>query len=144
MARVYTCTRTLTTEPENNNNIVSSLTPPTRDEIVTQLAKHFAKHTNDKVTPEDISQIADIVSKTFEELRDKPYGGFAKYVPEKPQLTIKMYHDSWTLHDREEYPGDYSPLTIIPIKCSAIDFLMTVVTNTKWISLAYVSKERLF
>ena len=55
-----------------------------------------------------------------------------------------MYHDSWTLHDRERYPGDYSPLEIFPIKCSTVDFLMTVVMNTKWISLAYVSKELVF
>ena len=93
---------------------------------------------------EDISKIADAVSNAFDELRDKPYGGFAKYSPEKPKLTIKMYHDSWTLHDRERYPGDYSPLEIFPIKCSTVDFLMTVVTNTKWISLAYVSKELVF
>lgn len=144
MARVYTYTRTSTTEPEDNSNVVSSLTPPTRDEVVAQLEKHFAEHTKEVVTPEDISKIADAVSKAFDELRDKPYGGFAKYVPEKPKLTIRMYHDWWTLHDRERYPGDYSPLEIIPIKCSTVDFSMTVVTNTKWISLAYVSKECLF
>lgn len=144
MARVYTYTRTSTTEPEDNSNVVSSLTPPTRDEVVAQLEKHFAEHTKEVVTLEDISKIADAVSKAFDELRDKPYGGFAKYVPEKPKLTIRMYHDSWTLHDRERYPGDYSPLEIIPIKCSTVDFSMTVVTNTKWISLAYVSKECLF
>ena len=134
----------MTTEPEDNSNVVSSLTPPTRDEVVTQLEKHFAEHTKEVVTPEDISKIADAVSEAFDELRDKPYGGFAKYAPKKPKLTIMMYHDLYTLHDRESHPGDYSPLTIIPIKCSTVDFLMTVVTNTKWISLAYVSEESLF
>ncbi len=133
-----------TTEPENNNTVVSSLAPPTRDEVVAQLEKHFSEHNKDMVTPEDISKLADTISNAFDELRDKPYGGFAKYCPEKPNLTVRMYHDEWTLFDRERYPGDYSPLTIIPIKCSAIDFSMTVVTNTKWISLAYVSKKCVF
>lgn len=144
MARDYIYTRTSTTEPEDNSNVVSSLTPPTRDEVVAQLVKHFAEHTKEVVTPEDISQIADAVCEEFNELRDEPYGGFARYDPEKPKLTIRMYHDSWTLHDRERYPGDYSPLKIIPIKCSTVDFSMTVVTYTKWISLAYISKECIF
>ena len=144
MPRVNTLTRTSFTKTENNSNDVSFLTPPTRDEVITQLKKHFAEHTKEVVNSEDISRIADAVSNAFDELRDKPYGGFAKYSPEKPKLTIKMYHDSWTLHDRERYPGDYSPLKIFPIKCSTVDFLMTVVTNTKWISLAYVSKELVF
>lgn len=144
MIRVNTLTRTSFTKTENNSNDVSFLTPPTRDEVIAQLKKHFAEHTKEVVNSEDISKIADAVSDAFDELRDKPYGGFAKYSPEKPKLTIKMYHDSCTLHDRERYPGDYSPLEIIPIKCSTVDFLMTVVTNTKWISLAYVSKELLF
>ncbi len=144
MARVYTYTRTSTTEPENNNPLVSSLTPPTRDEVVAQLEKHFSEHNKDMVTLEDISKLADTIIKAFDELRDKPYGGFAKCCPEKPNLTIEMYHNAWTLSDRERYPGDYSPLTIIPIKCSTIDFSMTVITNTKRISLAYVSKERMF
>lgn len=112
--------------------------------MVAQLVKHFAEHTKEVVTPEDISQIADAVCEEFDELRDKPYGGFARYDPEKPKLTIRMYHDLWTLHDRERYPGDYSPLSIIPIKCSTVDFSMTVVTYTKWISLAYISKECIF
>lgn len=141
MPRVNTLTRTSFTKTENNSNDVSFLTPPTRDEVITQLKKHFAEHTKEVVNSEDISRIADAVSNSFDELRDKPYGGFAKYSPEKPKLTIKMYHDSWTLHDRERYPGDYSPLEIFPIKCSTVDFLMTVVMNTKWISLAYVSRE---
>ena len=144
MPRVNTLTRTSFTKTENNSNDVSFLTPPTRDEVITQLKKHFAEHTKEVVNSEYISRIADAVSNSFDELRDKPYGGFAKYSPEKPKLTIKMYHDSWTLHDRERYPGDYSPLEIFPIKCSTVDFLMTVVMNTKWISLAYVSKELLF
>lgn len=144
MTRVNALTRTSFTKTENNSNDVSFLTPPTRDEVITQLKKHFAEHTKEVVNSEDISRIADAVSNAFDELRDKPYGGFAKYSPEKPKLTIKMYHDSWTLHDRERYPGDYSPLEIFPIKCSTVDFLMTVVMNTKWISLAYVSKELLF
>ena len=144
MPRVNTLTRTSFTKMENNSNDVSFLTPPTRDEVITQLKKHFAEHTKEVVNSEDISRIADAVSNSFDELRDKPYGGFAKYSPEKPKLTIKMYHDSWTLHDRERYPGDYSPLEIFPIKCSTVDFLMTVVMNTKWISLAYVSKELVF
>ena len=141
MARVYTYTRASTTEPEDNSNVVSSLIPPTKDEVIAQLEKHFAEHTKDVVTPEDISKIADTVSEAFDELRDKPYGGFAKYVPEKPKLSIKMYPNSWMLCDREGYPRDYSPLTISSIKCSTVDFTMTVVTYTKWISLAYVSKE---
>lgn len=144
MPRVNTLTRTSFTKTENNSNDVSFLTPPTRDEVITQLKKHFAEHTKEVVNSEDISRIADAVSNSFDELRDKPYGGFAKYSPEKPKLTIKMYHDSWTLHDRERYPGDYSPLEIFPIKCLTVDFLMTVVMNTKWISLAYVSKELVF
>lgn len=144
MAGAYTYTRTSATEPEDNSNVVSSLTPPTRDEVVAKLEKHFAEHTKEVVTPEDISKIADAVSKAFDELRDKPYGGFAKYLPEKPKLTISMYHDCFTLHDRERYPRDYSPLKIINIRCSTVDFSMTVVMNTKWISLAYVSKECLF
>ena len=144
MLRVITLTRTSPTKAENNSNDVSFLAPPTRDEVITQLKKHFAEHTKEVVNSEDISRIADAVSNAFDELRDKPYGGFAKYSPEKPKLTIKMYHDSWTLHDRERYPGDYSPLEIFPIKCSTVDFLMTVVMNTKWISLAYVSKELVF
>ena len=144
MPRVNTLTRTSFTKTENNSNDVSFLTPPTRDEVITQLKKHFAEHTKEVVNSEDISRIADAVSNSFDELRDKPYGGFAKYSPEKPKLTIKMYHDSWTLHDRERYPGDYSPLEIFPIKCSTVDFLMTVVMNTKWISLAYVCKELVF
>lgn len=144
MPRVNTLTRTSFTKTENNSNDVSFLTPPTRDEVITQLKKHFAEHTKEVVNSEYISRIADAVSNAFDELRDKPYGGFAKYSPEKPKLTIKMYHDSWTLHDRERYPGDYSPLEIFPIKCSTVDFLMTVVMNTKWISLAYVSKELVF
>lgn len=144
MLRVITLTRTSPTKAENNSNDVSFLAPPTRDEVIAQLKKHFAEHTKEVVNSEDISKIADAVSNAFDELRDKPYGGFAKYSPEKPKLTIKMYHDSWTLHDRERYPGDYSPLKIFPIKCSTVDFLMTVVTNTKWISLAYVSKELVF
>ena len=144
MPRVNTITRISFTKTENNSNDVSFLTPPTRDEVITQLKKHFAEHTKEVVNSEDISRIADAVSNAFDELRDKPYGGFAKYSPEKPKLTIKMYHDSWTLHDRERYPGDYSPLEIFPIKCSTVDFLMTVVMNTKWISLAYVSKELVF
>ena len=144
MPRVNTLTRTSFTKTENNSNDVSFLTPPTRDEVITQLKKHFAEHTKEVVNSEDISRIANTVSNAFDELRDKPYGGFAKYSPEKPKLTIKMYHDSWTLHDRERYPGDYSPLEIFPIKCSTVDFLMTVVMNTKWISLAYVSRELVF
>lgn len=144
MLRVNTLTRTSPTKAENNSNDVSFLAPPTRDEVIAQLKKHFAKHTKEVVNSEDISKIADAVSNAFDELRDKPYGGFAKYSPEKPKLTIKMYHDSWTLHDRERYPGDYSPLEIFSIKCSTVDFLMTVVMNTKWISLAYVSKELVF
>ena len=144
MLRVNTLTRTSFTKTENNSNDVSFLTPPTRDEVITQLKKHFAEYTKEVVNSEDISRIADAVSNAFDELRDKPYGGFAKYSPEKPKLTIKMYHDSWTLHDRERYPGDYSPLEIFPIKCSTVDFLMTVVMNTKWISLAYVSRELVF
>ena len=144
MPRVNTLTRTSFTKTENNSNDVSFLTPPTRDEVITQLKKHFAEHTKEVVNSEDISRIADAVSNSFDELRDKPYGGFAKYSPEKPKLTIKMYPDSCTLHDRERYPGDYSPLEIFPIKCSTVDFLMTVVMNTKWISLAYVSKELVF
>lgn len=144
MPRVNTLTRTSFTKTENNSNDVSFLTPPTRDEVITQLKKHFAEHTKEVVNSEYISRIADAVSNSFDELRDKPYGGFAKYSPEKPKLTIKMYHDSWTLHDRERYPGDYSPLEIFPIKCSTVDFLMTVVMNTKWISLAYVSRELVF
>ena len=144
MARVYTYTRTSTIEPENDNTIVSSLTPPTLDEVVAQLENHFSEHDKDMVTPEDISKLADEICKAFEELRDKPYGGFAKYCPEKPNLTIKMYSNEWTLFDRERYPGDYSPLTIVSINCSKIKFSMTVVTNTKWISLAYVSKECVF
>lgn len=115
MPRVNTLTRTSFTKTENNSNDVSFLTPPTRDEVITQLKKHFAEHTKEVVNSEDISRIADAVSNSFDELRDKPYGGFAKYSPEKPKLTIKMYHDSWTLHDRERYPGDYSPLEIFPI-----------------------------
>ena len=144
MPRVNTLTRTSFTKTENNSNDVSFLTPPTRDEVITQLKKHFAEHTKEVVNSEDISRIADAVSNAFDELRDKPYGGFAKYSPEKPKLTIKMYHDSWTLHDRERYPGDYSPLEIFPIKCSTVDLLMTVVINTKCISLAYVSIELVF
>ena len=144
MPRVNTLTRTSFTKTENNSNDVSFLTPPTRDEVITQLKKHFAEHTKEVVNSEDISRIADAVSNSFDELRDKPYGGFAKYSPEKPKLTIKMYHDSWTLHDRERYPGDYSPLEIFPIKCSTVDFLMTVVMKTKWISLADVSRELVF
>ena len=144
MPIVNTLTRTSFTKTENNSNDVSFLTPPTRDEVITQLKKHFAEHTKEVVNSEDISRIADAVSNAFDELRDKRYGGFAKYSPEKPKLTIKMHHDSWTLHDRERYPGDYSPLEIFPIKCSTVDFLMTVVMNTKWISLAYVSRELVF
>ena len=144
MKKIHTYTRTSTTEQENNSSVASSLIPPTRAEVIAQLQKHFDEHSNDVVTLEDISKIADTVSKSFDELRDKPYGGFAKYVPEKPILTITMYHDWWTLHNREAYPGDYSPLTQIPIKCSTLEFLMTVVTNTKCISLAYISKESIF
>ena len=141
MARVYTYTRTSTMQPENCEKINSSLTPPTRDEVTDQLEKHFSGHTMEKVTPEDISKLTDEICRVFEDLRDKPYGGFAKYVPEKPKLTIKMYSNEWMLFDRERYPGDYSPLDIISIDCSEISFTMTVVTNLKWISLAYVSKE---
>ena len=144
MARAYTYTRTSTTKPEDHSNAVSSLIPPTKDEVIAQLEKHFAEHTKDVVTPEDILKIADAVSADFERLRDKPYGGFAKYIPEKPRLTISMYHDAWTLHDRERYPADYSPLEICSIQCSTITVSKTVVTNTKRISLAYVSKECLF
>lgn len=90
MPRVNTLTRTSFTKTENNSNDVSFLTPPTRDEVITQLKKHFAEHTKEVVNSEDISRIADAVSNSFDELRDKPYGGFAKYSPEKPKLTIKM------------------------------------------------------
>jgi len=42
MPRVNTLTRTSFTKTENNSNDVSFLTPPTRDEVITQLKKHFA------------------------------------------------------------------------------------------------------
>ncbi len=139
MERVYTYTRTSTTEPEDNNTVVSSLDPPTRDEILAQLEEHFYEHIIEgMVTSEDVKKIADTISNAFDELREKPYGGFAKYCPQKPMLTIIMYHDEWTLFDRERYPGDYSPLEIIPIKGDKIDFSMTIIENTKRISLAYV------
>ena len=144
MPRVYTFTRTSATEPEDKNYMVSSLTPPTKEEIIGQLEEHFKKHPKDEVTPEDILKIAEEVSREFEELRDKPYGGFAKYNPSKPRLTISMYRDAWTMHDRELYPADYSPIMSTGIKCSKIHFSMTVVSNTKWISLAYISNEGLF
>ena len=141
---IYTKTRSATSEPENVNIDDHSLTPPTRDEIVKQLEEHFAKHTMDVVSPEDISKIADEVNRAFEFLRDKPYGGFAKYKPQKPYLSIRMYHDDWSLHHREKYPSDYSPLQISSIQCSTVRFSMTIVSYLKWISLAYVSKECLF
>ena len=144
MLRTYTYTQTSTIKPENNNTVVSSPTPPTRDEVIAQLEKHFSEHDKDMVTSEDISKLADAISEAFDGLGDKPYGRFANYCQKNPNLTIRMYHDEWTLIDRERYPGDYSPLTLIPIKCSAIDFSMTVITNTKCISLAYVSKECIF
>jgi len=138
---VYTYTRTATTEPEESNIVDSSLIPPTHDEVTEMLESHFSEQDQDLVTPEDISKLANIISEAFDNIRDKPYGGFAKYCPEKPTLTIKAYCNEWMLVDRERYPGDYSPLTIIPVKCSKIDFQVTVVINTKWISLAYVSNK---
>ena len=77
MPRVNTLTRTSFTKTENNSNDVSFLTPPTRDEVITQLKKHFAEHTKEVVNSEVISRISDAVSNAFDELRDKPYGGFA-------------------------------------------------------------------
>lgn len=132
-----------TSESENNNIIVSSLISPTRDEVIAQLEKHFSEHNKDRVTPEDISKLANTISEAFDELQDKPYGGFARCCPEKPKLTITMYHDMGTLYDVELYTGEYPQLTMtmIPIKCSEIEFSMTVVKNFKWISLAYVNKE---
>lgn len=144
MVRTYTYTRAETIEPENNNKVVSSLIPPTRDEVIAQLEKHFSEHQKDIVTSEDISELADRISAEFDYLRDKPYGGFAKYEPEKPYLSIRMYDNEYIMYDRERYPGDYSPLVSFAIFCSEITFKVTVVTNTKQINLAYVSKERIF
>lgn len=141
MAGAYTFTRTTTIEPEKSNIDVSSLTPPTRDEIIVQLRKHFEEHPKDIVTDEDIFLIADIVSQTFEKLRNEPYTGFAKYVPEKPHMTISIYRDNFTMFDRERYPADYSIISSKDIQCSSICFQMTVVYTTKWISLAYVANK---
>lgn len=141
MARVYTYTKTSTMEPENIEEIDGSLTPPTREEVTTQLKKHFAEHDQDEVTDEDIKNLTETICRKFDELKNQPYGSFAKYNPQKPYLSIKMYPNEWMLSDREAYPRDYSPITIIPVFGSKILFTVTVVTYLKWISLAYVSKE---
>ena len=140
---VYAITRTKLKQPEIPETKAESLVSfeiPTREEIVKKISEHFASHPNDSVTEEDISKIADKVSESFEELKDKPYEGFAKYSPTKPALHIFVYGDEFTLSDRERYPGDYSTLEIFLIRCSAINFHVTVVRGTKQIRLAYVSR----
>ncbi len=144
MARVYTFTRTSTMEPENLEELASSLTPPTREEVTAQLEKHFSENDKELVTKEDIEILTNAICEEFDYLKDRPYGGFAKYMPEKPKLTIKRYSNEWTMFDRESYPRDYSPIKEIVVVCSKVDFSLTVVLHLKWISLAYVSKECIF
>lgn len=141
MARVYTFTRTSTMEPENLEELASSLTPPTREEVTAQLEEYFSENDKELVTKEDIEILTNAICEEFDYLKDRPYGGFAKYMPEKPKLTIKRYSNEWTMFDRESYPRDYSPIKEIAVVCSKVDFSLTVVLHLKWISLAYVSKE---
>ena len=141
MARVYTFTRTATMEPENLEELASSLTPPTREEVTAQLEKHFSEYDKELVTKEDIEILTNTICEEFDYLKGRPYGGFAKYMPEKPKLTIKRYSNEWTMFDRERYPRDYSPIKETVVVCSKLNFTLTVVLNLKWISLAYVSKE---
>lgn len=141
MARVYTFTRTSTMEPENLEELASSLTPPTREEVTAQLEEYFSENDKELVTGEDIKNLTNAICEKFDYLKDRPYGGFAKYMPEKPKLTIKSYSNGGTMFDRESYPRDYSPIKESIIVCSKVDFSLTVVLNLKWISLAYVSKE---
>ena len=144
MARVYTFTRTSTMEPENLEELASSLTPPTREEVTAQLEEYFSENDKELVTKEDIEILTNAICDEFDYLKDRPYGGFAKYMPEKPKLTIKRYSNEWTMFDRESYPRDYSPIKEIAVVCSKVDFSLTVVLHLKWISLAYVSKECIF
>ena len=141
MARVYTFTRTSTMEPENLEELASSLTPPTREEVTAQLEEYFSENDKELVTKEDIEILTNAICDEFNYLKDRPYGGFAKYMPERPKLTIKRYSNEWTMFDRESYPRDYSPIKEIAVVCSKVDFSLTVVLHLKWISLAYVSKE---
>ena len=144
MARVYTFTKTSTMQPENIEEIASSLTPPTREEVMTQLKDYFSKHDKEAVTPEDIELITENVCVEFDYLADKPYGGFAKYMPERPKLTIRRYSNEWELYNTESRPRDYSPIKKMNVVCSNIVFSVTVVTYLKWISLSYVSEECTF
>lgn len=136
----FTYTRTTTKEPEIEDKSSVSLEPPTRDEIVEQLTKHFTNRPQDVVTEEDIFKITDRVIDDFVRLKDEPYRSFAKYDPQKPALSIITYNNEWLLYERENYPVDYSPIRSYMIRCSIIDFHVTVVEYTKQIRLAYVSR----
>lgn len=139
---VHTYTRTTLKEPEAKDNSFVSLEPPTQDEIVKQLIEHFAKHPKDVVTQEDIYRIADKVTKEFESLKNKPYGAFAKYNPEKPALHIFIYSNEYMLTDFEKEYSKYSPVVNLFVKCTTIDFHITVIEYLKQIHLSYVSRKK--
>lgn len=140
MASVNTYTRTAAQKPEGIDINVSSLLPPTRDEILLQLQTHFANR-NDPVTDDDISMISERINAAFEDLKDQHYKGMFKYNPEKPSLSINIYNNEYSLFEMERRPADYSILVIDTIKCSNMYFTLTVNQSSKQISLAYVSKE---
>ena len=135
----YTKTRTSANEPERTNTVVSSLAPPTRDEVIAQLKEHFSKQDKDFVSPEDILKLADHISQEFDELRDNPPSGFARYLQESPTLNISKYKNDVKRFFSERYLIDYSPLATISIQCSRIDFQLTVVSTTKSIFLSYIA-----
>lgn len=144
MARVYTFTKTSTMEPENIEELSSSLTPPTREEVTAQLEEHFSENDKDMVTPEDIEILTNVICQEFDELKDQPYRGFARYNPTKPCLTIRRYSNEWYQYEGETRPRDYSMLKEIIVVCSKINFTVTVVSYSKWVSLSYISKECVF
>ena len=137
----FTYTRT-TTHEDNVNPQKTSFPIPSLEELVNQITSHFEKNPEEKISPEEIRDLAKKIHVQFQMLEGRPYLGHFRFTPSAPHLVITAWSDEWTMYDRIRYPGDYSPLAMLGEKYEHISFAIVVVYAGKYITLNYVPSKR--
>lgn len=136
MVKVVTTTQTRAAETSERRTSTKELLVPTLEEIIGEIEKEISW-----LSEEGKNALARKIMALVEELKETPASGrFAKaFNPEKVNICIIKWRDSWAMFDRMSYPGDYSSI-LLPgaIEVEGVDFYPVLVYNTKELYIHFV------
>ncbi|MCI8546895.1 MAG: hypothetical protein HFJ44_06660 [Clostridia bacterium] len=134
--KVITRTATMTTETVEQRTATNELLLPSLEEITESLKEKIPC-----LSEEGTNFLARKIAELAKELKETPASGiFAKsFNPEKVNVRICAWDNSFTMFDRMRYPGDYSSI-LMPgiIETDGMEFYPVLVYNTKDLYIHFV------